>query len=175
VVTSPILVEIISAAWGDDKERSVSVSAVLGKGLDVFPFCTFMSQEEFAIRFRSLFVAKKGDDFDYVAQYASKLVGGMNVEGADDGVTQRVAVRRGICESRTDKMELKAIVKLSPYRTFRDVEQPESEFLLRVRMDSNGMPTVALFEADGGAWRDKAMANIVEYIERQVPGIPVIA
>jgi len=70
---------------------------------------------------------------------------------------------------------LKAIVKLSPFRTFREIEQPESEFLLRIRLDANENPTVALFEADGSAWSIKAMENIVEYVKKLVTGIEVIA
>jgi hypothetical protein len=74
-----------------------------------------------------------------------------------------------------DQVALKPIVKLSPYRTFREVEQPESEFLLRVRLDNNDAPAVALFEADGGAWINQAMENVVNYIQSLVADIPVIA
>jgi hypothetical protein len=37
------------------------------------------------------------------------------------------------------------------------------------------MLTVALFEADGGAWVNQATQNLVNYIQSLVDDIPVIA
>jgi hypothetical protein len=175
VVDSPEKVRLISAVSGDDLGREELVQAELDENLETFPFGKFLSQEEFAIRFRSLVVPKEGDDFEYVLSYTSKLAGGTQIEGEDDGITQQVSVKRGVSGALKDKVSLKPIVKLSPYRTFREVEQPESEFLLRVRLDSNGVPSVALFEADGGAWINQATENIVQYIQSLVKDIPVIA
>lgn len=52
-------------------------------------------------------------------------------------------------------------VALRPYRTFTEVEQPESEFILR--LDDEGR--VGLIEADGGAWKMTAKASIAAYFE----------
>jgi hypothetical protein len=174
VVDSPEEVRLISAVDGDDLKREELIKAELSDELKTFPFGKFLSQEEFAILFRSLFVKKDGDDFDYVLLYASKLTGGTQIDGDDDGITQNVQVKRGVSGALKDKVALKPIVKLSPYRTFREVEQPESEFLLRVRLNSNDQPDVALFEADGGAWANQATENVVAYIQSMVD-IPVIA
>ena len=40
----------------------------------------------------------------------------------------------------------------------RDVEQPTSDFFLRVKQEVKS-PTLALFEADGGKWKIDAIAN----------------
>jgi hypothetical protein len=175
VVNSPKSVDLISTVDDEDKKRTILVSAQVNEELDEFPFGKFMSQEEFAITFRSLFVKKEDDDFDYVLAYASKLLGSTSIEGEDDGITQKVTVRRGMSGALKDKETLKPIVRLSPYRTFREVVQPESEFLFRVRLAQNDAPTVALFEADGGAWVNDATQNIVDYIQKSVTGIPVIS
>ena len=175
VVNDPKSVDLVSCFDSEDKERTVLVSARVNKELKEFPFGQFLSQEEFAIRFRSLFVSGRNDDFEYVLSYASKLTGGTEVEGDDDGITQKVTVRRGVSGALKEKAVLKPIVKLTPYRTFREAEQPESEFLFRIRPDSNDAPTVALFEADGGAWVNKATENVVGYIQSLVDYIPVIA
>jgi predicted transcriptional regulator len=175
IVDSPEQVRLVSAVGNDDLKREELIQAELNEGLETFPFGTFMSQEEFAIRFRSLFTQKKDDDFEYVLSYASKLVGGTQIDGDDDGITQKVSVKRGLSGILKDQVSLKPVVKLSPYRTFREVEQPASEFLLRVRLDSNDVPTVALFEADGGSWINQATENVVQYIQSIVPAIPVIA
>ena len=55
-------------------------------------------------------------------------------------------------------------VKLRPYRTFIEVQQPESEFIFRMK-DCDGEIGCAIFEADGGAWKREAMKNIKEYLE----------
>jgi len=175
VVNNHKSVDLVSEVDADDKKRTVLVSARINEELKEFPFGRFLSQEEFAITFRSLFKQRKGDDFEYVLSYASKLVGGTQIEGDDDGITQKVGVKRGLSGTLKEKVELKPIVKLSPYRTFREVEQPESEFLLRVRLTNDDVPTVALFEADGGAWVNDATENIVKYIQSSVTDIPVIA
>lgn len=36
-------------------------------------------------------------------------------------------------------------------------------------------PTAALFEADGGAWRDDAIANVAAYLQRHLDEWTVIA
>jgi hypothetical protein len=175
VVDSPEQVRLISENYGDDLKRNVPVEAKIAERLEIFPFGKFMSQEAFAIAFRSLFVQKEGDDFEYVLSYASRLTGGTQIEGSDDGITQEVQLKRGVSGALKEKAALKPIVKLSPYRTFREVEQPQSEFLFRVRLNDNDVPTVALFEADGGNWVNQATENIVQYIQSIVADIPVIA
>jgi hypothetical protein len=175
VVDSPERVRLISAVSGEDLGRTVPAEAVLEKRLQTFPFGKFLTQEEFAVAFRSLFARDEGDDFDYVLSYVSLLTGGTQIEGADDGISQRVQVKRGLSGVLRESAVLKPIVKLSPYRTFRVARQPRSEFLLRVRLDQNDVPRAALFEADGGNWVNQALENIVEYIQSLVADIPVIA
>lgn len=55
--------------------------------------------------------------------------------------------------------EIKPRVMLRPFRTFLEVEQPESEFLLRVDPDEG----IGFFEADGGIWKLEAKKNIADY------------
>lgn len=155
-------------------EVKVSVSSTLAKVKPAESFLFFDRDE------RGKFSAYEDNDTPtlpgiYVLSYASRLVGGTAIDGDDDGITQTVSVKRGLSGALKDQVALKPIVKLSPYRTFREVKQPESEFLLRVRLDQNDVPTVALFEADGGAWSNTAAENIVEYIQSIVTTIPVIA
>lgn len=65
-----------------------------------------------------------------------------------------------------------SIVSLQPYRIFPEVEQPTSQYLLRIG-SRDKMPTVGLFEADGGLWRLQAMQNIKEYLEECTKDRPV--
>lgn len=92
----------------------------------------------------------------------------------DDGVTQQVTARAGT--TLTERVNLPSPVTLQPYRTFREVAQPASQFVLRVKRDSAGSIHVALFEADGGAWRIEAAANVAGWLVEALAGkTPVYA
>ena len=80
----------------------------------------------------------------------------------DNGVSQEVEARTGV--SLKQLVQVKPRVQLRPYRTFLEVEQPESEFILRLDNDGN----VGLFEADGGMWKMQAKASIVAYFEEKL-------
>ena len=56
-------------------------------------------------------------------------------------------------------------VKLIPYRTFAEIEQPSSLYVFRVRDDGNGAPAFKLVEADNGLWKHAAMLKIKDYFE----------
>lgn len=52
-----------------------------------------------------------------------------------------------------------------------------SDFVLRLRgggKEGGGQPMVALFEADGGAWKAEAIGLVVGYLKAQLEEIPVI-
>lgn len=57
-----------------------------------------------------------------------------------------------------------------PFRTFIEIEQPESEFLLRAKKGYEGIE-FALFEADGGAWKKEAIDNIAAYLKENLKEI----
>lgn len=52
-------------------------------------------------------------------------------------------------------------VTLRPYRTFTEVAQPSSQFVLRINKEAE----LALFEADGGKWKLEAIKNIADYLK----------
>lgn len=92
-----------------------------------------------------------------------KLLGNITEESVktttDDGFSQSVVAKTGIAQ--VGNVGVPSIVKLTPYRTFLEVEQPEGEFLVRLQ---DG-PKVALFEADGGAWKLEARLRIKLFLE----------
>ena len=57
---------------------------------------------------------------------------------------------------------------LAPYRTFREITQVASPFILRVRKGAHG-PELALFEADGGRWTLDAINQIAGYLGAALP------
>lgn len=173
LVCSPNEVRLIGPIFGKARNRDNFITATFSG--QEFRFNSFMEQESFAISFRSLMVPRKGDDSEYVLSYIGRIQGRTAVTTEDDGITQTAEIRKGISGHLSEKEKVKPIVKLSPYRTFREIEQPESEFLLRIRPGEDSGFKVALFEADGGAWKLKAMEGIAAYIREKCPEITVLA
>jgi hypothetical protein len=59
---------------------------------------------------------------------------------------------------------VKGRVKLAPFRTFRELKQPESEFVFRVHPGG----TCSLNEADGGAWKIAAVNAIADWLANRL-------
>lgn len=157
-VKGPRSVSVLSECTTDGSRwERISADAVIPK----IPFGDFLELERFNIILQSMFV-DSGDRAGVLAitgNVSDKQV----QEHADDGITQSVTVRAGI--QRVGTAEVPNPVNLSPFRTFPDIEQPESPFILRLQPGArDGMlPTAALFEADGTAWRLEAMGKIKAY------------
>lgn len=164
-VTSESRVEIISDVFGPNRQRETY--AVASPILDGFVFGRYTDLETFIIALQSQFVQ------DQTTAAILKLVGNIKDEKvkttADDGVSQQVTARVGI--SRVENVPVPNPVSLAPFRTFPNIDQPVSRFVLRLQSGagSGTEPKVALFEADGGAWRNEAMANIQEFLNEALP------
>lgn len=118
--------------------------------------------ETFMIALRSQF--RPSEDRDYLLELLASVTSEATIRSEDNGLGQQVSVNKGI---RNVQMQpVKSIVKLRPYRTFQEVEQPESEFLVRLSVDAEGGVRVALHEADGGMWRLDARRNIAQYLTK---------
>ncbi|MBC3796455.1 hypothetical protein [Acetobacterium tundrae] len=117
----------------------------------------FTDRESFNIMLQSRFadVADRSD----VLRSIGKMRYENEVKMEDDGITQTVASKAGVALVRED--QIPNPVRLAPFRTFSEIEQPISPFILRVDDKCN----VGLFEADGGAWKNKAMQSIKDYLE----------
>ncbi len=116
---------------------------------------SFTEHESAMIMLKSLF--NETPDLEYVLHLLTKITEESSVSSNDNGLTQTVEAKKGI--SLLEKVSVKPRVSLKPYRTFLEVEQPESEFLLRVSEGGK----IALFEADGGMWKISAKRSIKEY------------
>lgn len=125
-------------------------------------FSCFLEPSEFIIQTQSKF--QPTDDSKYLLSIAGNITSEAIKNVGDSGIAQQVTVKQQI--SLKNEV-LKPIVILKPYRTFREVEQPESSFLLRVK---DG-PSMAIFEADGGTWKIEARDNIKEYLEQNLKDV----
>lgn len=133
-----------------ERERAYSVEC----GGTSFSFGRVYDYENFVIALRSMFV--QNEDSEKLLAVLKKITDNNSVSVEDDGVTQRVSSSKGIS---TNGQVVSPIQRLAPYRTFTEIEQPTSEFLFRIK-DGGGF---ALYEADGGAWKNEAKKRIKEY------------
>lgn len=159
-VASPTKVNLHSQLdYNRDREKLVSVSARVPE----FSFNNFMDQEKFCINLQSKFIDDPQTDRSLILKFAGTVEAGTVAEYGDDGITQKATVKTGIA-SKGDAI-VPNPVKLRPYRTFLEVEQPISEFIFRMKQDKYDGINCAIFEADGGAWQIAATKAIKEYLQ----------
>jgi hypothetical protein len=176
-VENPGEVSLYSAITGKDRKRDLVAVATLDKGLLSYRFGQYQQVEEFIISLNSLF--EESADREKVIKYVSKVKGGTAFSLDDDGVTQVAEVTKGISGALTGKESAPKIVDLKPYRTFRDIDQPVSNFLMRMKLLDNDehIVGVCLYEADGGRWRNTAVQTIKEFLNKELAalGVAIIA
>lgn len=146
---------------------------VLAKASAIVPsfhFDYFHDMEEFNIALQSKFISLLEEDGDpelkddralllqVVGNVAEKNV----KQASDDGVSQAITINQGIASQAN--VQIPNPVLLAPYRTFLEVDQPASQFVFRMKDGPRG----AIFEADGGAWRNQAIVNIREYLHEEL-------
>jgi hypothetical protein len=156
-VVSPTEVVILSNFNTNfNRNKFIKATALLPE----FSFGRWYNTEEFIINLQAGFVPS-GDRNTLL-----KVVGNIKEENiqsfGDDGVSQAVTAKTGV--ATVDTVKVPNPVVLKPFRTFVEVDQPESEFIFRMRTG----PSAALFEADGGAWKLAAMQNIKAYLEDEL-------
>lgn len=156
---------VLSHPFGPAKQTTCFLKASFVELLGTsFQFGKFYDQESFVIGLQSLFLPSPA------RAEVLKVIGTIREnqvrEFGDDGVTQSVSAKAGI--ALVSEIPVPNPVVLAPYRTFREIEQPESPFILRVKPGQNGKPECALFEADGGFWKLIAIREITEFLSKRV-------
>jgi hypothetical protein len=156
-VESPTEVICFTELNGDKNRNQLIEAKAL---IPSFRFDEWINPESFNIKLQSCFV--KNEDRDIML----KVVGNIKEEAVnqigDDGVSQAVVAKTGVATVGNVKVPNPVVLK--PYRTFVEVDQPESEFIFRMQSG----PKCALFEADGGSWKLTAMKNIKGYLEDEL-------
>lgn len=154
-VTTPVEVGLLRAIEGPETRFRRQMLLRAEAMLPVFPFGTFLPHEEFMVRLQSMFVPtpERDDLLTTVSAISESAVRTTR----EDGFAQEVNVSKGV--QMVGAKRLPNPVNLRPYRTFPEIEQPESPFVVRARQarEDDERPQLALFESDGGAWRMSAM------------------
>lgn len=105
-----------------------------------------------------------------VTKVASNIVSTQEATFSDDGISQQVVMKTGV--TKKENAIIPNPVRLIPYRTFLEVEQPESEFVFRITEGRGGAPSFKLVAADGGRWEAVAVDNVKSYLMEALDDIP---
>lgn len=155
--------------WGRRQAHIVCNLPDYGK----FRFGEYMGQENFIISLQAFFDRENSTDMNEILAIAGKLKAEAVSEADDNGVTQAVTLRKGVVMA--ERAVVKKIVQLRPYRTFREIEQPESAFIFRLKTNEGETPSLALFVADAEMWQAEAMQSIKTYLKSHLVGVEIIA
>lgn len=112
--------------------------------------------EEALISLRTRF--QPTPDTDYALKLLSDITTGSKVTFNDNGIATSVVTKKGI--DLQSNAAIRPIIKLRPYRTFQEVAQPESQFLIRINERN-----ITFIEADGGMWKLEARNTVKKYLE----------
>lgn len=162
-VQSPTEVYLYSQLNSERKrEYLIGVDAMLPD----FAFDVYQDHESFCVGLQSKFL--QTDDRELVLKFAGTVENGTVAQYSDDGVTQKATIKTGLASKGAAIVPNP--VRLAAYRTFLEVDQPESLFVFRMK-ERAGEINCALFEADGGAWKMKAMQNVKSYLQEELKGL----
>ena len=118
-----------------------------------------MRFDEAMIALRTRFQATP--DAEYALKLLSDITTGSKITLNDNGIATSVVSRAGV--SLQANTPIRPIISLRPYRTFQEVEQPVSQFLIRV--SERGITFV---EADGGMWKVAARKTVRDYLAEKL-------
>lgn len=171
-VTQPIFISICShdnvdvftTYRNDNMQRDSLYSArpVLPK-----QFREWSEHEDAIIMLRSQFIQNEGTA--YLLDLLSRISSEDSVVSQDNGVSQQVSATRGVQIKQFENVKQRVL--LAPFRTFLEVEQPPSEFIVRIKAGDKERgiaPQIGILEADGGAWKLAARYKIAEYFRAQL-------
>ena len=102
-----------------------------------------------------------GGDQDYTLRLLSMITTGAKVTYNNTGVATTVVTQKGV--ALQENSTIKPLVRLRPYRTFQEVNQPEGLFLIRI--DEHG---ITFTEADGGMWKLEARHTVADYLRSRL-------
>lgn len=164
VVSAYNKVKLVSNFDNDEGFRDLYVNVSLEEDRS-FRFNNTQTPENLIIGLKSMFEYTYGQES--LIQYCSKITVTDSIDTQDDGISQSTTVKKGQSGALKEKIAFDPIVSLKPYRTFREVSQPESQFLFRLENDGGAgkVPRCVLYEADGGTWKIAAVEAIKEYFE----------
>ena len=172
-ITVPTHKEARCFAQINHGQRETRLTYYVAKATDVpgWDDSVKLGFEEAQIALRTRF--QHTNDADYAMKLLSDISTGAKVIYNDNGIATTITTQKGV--ALQTNTQIKPLLSLRPYRTFQEVDQPESLFLLRV--NERG---ISFTEADGGMWKLKARETVKNYfcerLEKEIAdGLVVVA
>lgn len=163
-IVNPTKVRLMSSL---DQERRREVLFTTNAETSEFSFDHWYDQERFMIGIQANF--QPNADLEAVMKLAGNIEKKNRQTFSDDGRTQVATMTVGVA-SKADVI-VPNPVELIPYRTFVEVQQPASKFVFRIN-DGGNEPVFKLIEAEGGLWKNEAIANIKQYFSEALEKMP---
>lgn len=173
LVSSPSEVELVGKLAPHSLQRQMYALAQ-ARGLPDRYESPGMGQEEFIVWLQTCFAPSGGRDG--LLAMAGRITAEEIRQEDDDGITQTVTARGGI--SLLSNLKIPNPVQLRPYRTFSEIDQPESPFIFRVSKRGKGEAAYVSFSlhATGDQrWQAEACLSIGVWLTKAAPGWQVLA
>ena len=164
VVESPNCVSVYSELRGSRKERVKYAECRYNSPR--IPLNEFVDSETLGVIIQTCVLQ---DDYrDAVLKVVNNMKAEQSERTSDDGISQRVTVSAGVAE--VDTTIFKNPAWLRPMRTFTEVSQPISAFVVRFKEGKRA----ALFEADGGKWKTEAVQTVATFLKDALKGLNLV-
>jgi hypothetical protein len=167
-VNSPSLVEL--CLYLDNVNRRDRRVSALYEAHN-FRFGEPYDQSSFITLLRSAFV--QTESREQLQRFVGSLTDESSLKLEDDGVSQKTVAKTGI--TTLSVVENNKPIELAPFRTFPEIEQPESEFIVRLHRREGDVPRISLHEADNHAWKIEAIQRISEWLTKNGVNVPILA
>jgi len=132
---------------------------------ECFDFTFSRDLESIIIGLQSCFV--RTDQTQELIDFLSLVSIDNGASFQDNGISQSVTVRNKTT-GKKKWANAPGSLELTPFRTFLELDQPESLFVFRLQQHG-GEVKVTLHGADGGAWKLEAVKRIRKYLKKQLP------
>lgn len=156
----------------DDLERPLLV-ATCTHGGEAFPLGQFMDAEEFSVNLRAR--TADGGDREKLLAAMEKVTLGQTKSVTRLGAVARLEIKVAGQEDAAHH-ELPLAWNLALRRTFPEIDQPQGEYVLRVKLDGD-QPEFCLVDGGGGTWKHAACVAIRSYLAEEIEsrklGLPV--
>jgi len=158
-VTGPETVLAVTSVMGPFAQRFALATACPFLPKREFLYDQYMKLEDFITGINAHFV--QDESTKTILEIVGNIVDEEEIITEDDGFSQSVVARAGIAGRQ--RLSVPNPIMLRPYRTFPEIEQPRSPFVVRVSKSSSG-PSAALFSAGDAGWKVAAVESIKKYL-----------
>ena len=163
IVESHKCVKVSTSLFGEQMQRA-DYAECEARGLsERLPINQYIPLERAIVFLKTHFVPT--DESEKMVQFISSVKVKSSVKVEDNGMSTMVETKKGI--ARTAAEELPNYLTLKPYRTFAEVDQPESTYVVRASADS-GEVEIAFYASDSSEWMVEATKNVAEYLKANI-------